>query len=82
MSDKVIKFDPALQFTGEKPVPEVTMREPKVADMRAADRTEGGELDKEVVMIARLTGINAEDLDTLTGAQYKKLQGEYASFFG
>ena len=81
MEDKVIKFDPPLKFTGTEPTAEVTMREPKVADMRVSDRTEGGEVDKEVVMIARLTGINVEDLDTLSIAQYKKLQNEYADFF-
>jgi len=81
MEDKVIKFDPPLQFTDAQPMSQVTMREPKVADMRISDRTEGGDLDREVVMIARLTGIVIEDLDTLTGKQYKKLQDEYAAFF-
>ena len=81
MNEKTIKFDPPLLFAGDKPRAEVTMREPMVKDMRIADRTEGGDLDREVVMIARLTGINIEDLDTLSASQYKQLQNEYAAFF-
>ncbi len=79
--EKTILFDPPVEITGEKPLDKIVMREPKVADMRAVDRMEGGELDKEVAMIARLTGINIEDLDGFSARQYQQLQKEYAAFF-
>ncbi len=79
--EKTISFDLPVEITGEKPLDKIVMREPKVADMRAVDRMEGGELDKEVAMIARLTGINIEDLDGFSARQYRKLQKEYAAFF-
>lgn len=78
--DIKIKFDPPLKFTGGE-IREVSMREPKVKDMKAIDAIDGGDLEKEITMISRLTGINIEDLDTLGIKNYKKLQDKYASFF-
>jgi len=73
-------FDPPLAFN-DVTTHEVTLRESKVKDMKVVDRIGGSDLEKELVMVARLTGINAEDLETLSVSQYKLLQEGYASFF-
>lgn len=75
-----ISFDPPLAFNGET-IAEVVMQEPKVKDMRHVDKLGGTDLEKEVVMIGRLTKINPEDLDSLSVNQYKQLQDNYAAFF-
>ncbi|MEH0020881.1 MAG: phage tail assembly protein [Desulfobacter sp.] len=78
--DIKISFDPPLTI-GEESLTEITMREPLVKDMRHVDRLGGTDLEKEVVMISRLTRINPEDLDRLSVNQYKQLQDHYAAFF-
>ncbi len=79
---KKITFDPPVKVANGEPISEIVMREPLVKDMRVADRMQGSDLDKEVAMIARLTGVNPDDLDGFSAANYRKLQGEYAAFFG
>ena len=79
--DVQITFEPPLVFHG-KEKPTVVIREPKVKDMRVVDQISGSDLEKEMVMICRLTGINEEDLDTLSVNEYKRLQEAYAGFFG
>lgn len=76
-----VKFDSPLKFPG-RTVDRVVMREPLVSDMREADRRSRSDLDKEAIVIAKISGINEEDLDTLSWPQYRKLQDKYASFFG
>lgn len=75
-----VLFDPPLKFQ-DRTVDKVVFRPPLVKDMRAADRVAESDLDKEVVVIAKITGINEADLDTLTWPQYSKLQDKYSSFF-
>ncbi len=73
-------FDEPVTLNGQE-VQSVVLRTPKVADMRAVDRQGDTDLDKEVLMIGRLIGVPAEELDELSVQQYKKLQDVYASFF-
>lgn len=76
-----VVFDPPLKFQGQT-IDKVILRAPLVKDMREADRRAESDLDKEVIVIARVSGINEEDLDTLSWPQYKQLQDKYVSFFG
>lgn len=76
-----VVFDPPLKFQG-RTIDKVVLRTPLVADMREADRRAESDLNKETIVISRISGINEVDLDTLTWPQYKKLQDKYASFFG
>ena len=75
-----VPFDPPLKFPGQE-VGKVVFREPTLADMRSANRRADTDLDREVVMISLITGLNEEDMDTMKAAQYRKLQDKYASFF-
>ena len=77
--NKVV-FDETVTLNGQE-VQSVVLRTPKVADMRAVDRQGETDLDKEVLMIGRLIGVPAGELDELSVPQYKKLQDVYASFF-
>lgn len=58
---------------------EVTVREPKVRDMRAVAHHTSEE-DKEVHLIANLTGMSVDEIDDLGIQDYKKLQKELHDF--
>jgi hypothetical protein len=58
---------------------EVTVREPKVRDMRAVAH-HASEEDKEVHLIANLTGMSVDEIDDLSVRDYKKLQKELHDF--
>lgn len=57
----------------------VEMREPKVRDMRIVS-TFTDEVDKELNLIANLTGLTLEELDELSLKDYSLLQKELQTF--
>jgi len=59
----------------------VEMREPLVRDIRAVSHIEQDD-ERELALIANLTGMSSEELDALTYADYLKLQEEYLGFLG
>lgn len=57
----------------------VEMREPKVRDLLAVGSYQKEE-EKELGLIANLTGLNTEELQDLYLSDYKKLQDKLKSF--
>lgn len=58
---------------------EVTVREPKVRDVRAVAHLQNEE-EKEVHLIANITGLSVDEIDDLGLKDYKKLQKELQDF--
>lgn len=58
---------------------EVEMREPKVRDMRIVS-TYTDEVEKELNLIANLTGLTLDELDELSLKDYSLLQKELQTF--
>lgn len=58
---------------------EITVREPKVRDIRAVSH-HASEEDKEVHLLANLSGMSVDEIDDLTVSDYKKLQKELHDF--
>lgn len=56
------------------------MREPTVADQLALDAVDGGDVAKELHMIANLCMVTADNLKTLTLRDYKKVQAAFLGF--
>jgi len=57
----------------------VTMREPKVRDIRAVSSI-ASEEEKEIALISNLTGMMEEEIDDLSLADYAKLQDALSGF--
>ena len=55
----------------------MTMRRPKVKDLRTASRYGDKPADQEVGLLAVLTGCVPEDLDEMDAADYGQLQGTF-----
>jgi len=68
-----------IEVAGET-ITSLNLRRPKVRDMLAADKTEGGEAEKEVAMFANLCEVSREVILELDGADYHRLQEEYSGF--
>jgi hypothetical protein len=58
---------------------EVTMREPKVKDMRLVNNMEN-ELDKEIAMLVNLCEIPEDEIDNLPAKDFKKLDEALQDF--
>ena len=58
---------------------EVTMRPPLVKDMRAVAHISTQE-EKEIALIANLTGLSVEEIDNLTLKEYLRLQEALVGF--
>lgn len=56
------------------------LRRPQVADLLAVERSKGSEVEQDVAMLARLTGINPPDLEEVDLADYYKLNEKFAGF--
>ncbi len=59
---------------------EITMREPKVKDMRLAAKDNSTPGDIELAMIANLTGVTLEELDEYSLKDYSLVQGALMGF--
>ena len=58
---------------------EVEMREPKVRDMRLVNGI-ADELDKEIAMLVHLCEMPEEEIDNLSGKDFKKLDEALQDF--
>ncbi len=65
---------------GGKEYKEIEMREPTVQDMLDIEELSGSDLEKEIEMIGRLTGLCGEDLKPLGAGPYRSMQKVYVSF--
>lgn len=79
MSEYTIQLDHPMQIDGQS-IHELTIRRPKVKDLREAEKAGAGASEQELSLFARLTGINPEDLDEMDLADYQKLQQRYSAF--
>ncbi|HWO57689.1 MAG TPA: phage tail assembly protein [bacterium] len=61
---------------------ELTVRPPRVKDLKAAQRTGGTAAEQEVALLALLVGLVPEDLDELLVADYKRLQDTFRDLVG
>lgn len=68
----------ALQFpikNGEgKEITELNLRRAKVADIKRMNELKGSDAEREIYMIALLTGLVIEDVEQLDIADYKVIQ--------
>lgn len=60
-------------------VSELKMRRAKVGDLRAVGQMKN-EVEQELALFARLTGLVPEDLDLLDTADYKQIQDAFRKF--
>ena len=58
---------------------ELKMRRAKVGDLRAVGSIKS-EMEQELALFARLTGLVPEDLDLLDTADYKQIQDTFRKF--
>ncbi|AAU91004.1 phage tail assembly protein [Methylococcus capsulatus] len=75
-----IKLHEPLKTGDGRTLTELTMRAPKVKDLKAAQRFGGSDADVEVALIASLVGVVPEDLDELGLADYRRLQDSFRRF--
>lgn len=61
--------------------PVIRMREPTVRDQLAANKVNGDDAEKELVIFANLCGLAPNDLHSMKMRDYTKLQAVYAGFF-
>ncbi len=67
---KVIKLQYPIKDADGKDIAELQIRRAKVADMREVSGIKGSDADKEIYMLAKLTGLVPEDLDQLDISDY------------
>lgn len=60
-----------------KMVVQLEMREPKVADLKAAARFGGSDAEQEVALLAVLCGLVPEDMDNMHLADFRKVQTRF-----
>jgi Phage tail assembly chaperone proteins, E, or 41 or 14 len=75
----VITLAKPANLNGTK-VPSLTMREPTVKDQLIFEATPGSNADKEIAVMASLTGLVPDDITSLTLRDYSRLQAAYAGF--
>jgi len=69
-----------LLFPLDSGISYLTMRRPKVRDIRAASKIQGGNVEVEIAMFANLCEVTPEDINNLDMADYDALQKTYESF--
>ncbi|MGI2326104.1 MULTISPECIES: phage tail assembly protein [unclassified Methylococcus] len=77
---QIISLREPLKTGDGRTLTELTMRVPKVKDLKAAQRFGGSDADVEVALIASLVGVVPEDLDELGLADYRRLQDSFRRF--
>jgi hypothetical protein len=68
--------------TGNRKVEKLSLRRPKVKDLKAAARFGKSPEDQEFGLFAVLTGLVPEDFDDMDLADYVKLQDSFRGFTG
>jgi len=70
-------------FTADgKTLTEVSIRRPKVKDIRSVDKVKGdGDLQQGIVTVALLTGLSVEALDDMDAGDFARVSEVVGSFF-
>lgn len=68
-----------IKVNGEE-TSELTMRRPVLRDMRVASKSGSNDPDRELHLLASLTGVSPGDLESLDMADYLQMQEAYAGF--
>ena len=76
---KTIVLEHAIQVDGVD-VTELKMRRPKVRDMLVADKHDGNQGSKEVLMFANLCEVDSSVIEDLDLADYQRMQECYQGF--
>lgn len=63
-------------------VKSLSMRRPKVADVRTAENFKGSEAEREIRLMANLCDVAPKDIESLDMVDYDKLQEAFKSFRG
>lgn len=83
MTDTItVKLSQPFEVDG-KPIAEVTLRRPKVKDLRAMDRTKGenaSEMDQGIAMAAVLCGIPVAAIDEMDAGDFAKVSEVISGF--
>ena len=79
METKKIKLRHPLTVDGAE-LAELVMRRPLVRDLRAAQRSAGGEADAEIALFANLCEVAPEAFDRMDLGDYYRLQDAYRGF--
>lgn len=82
MANTIIKLSEPLKTKDGGTVNEISIRPPKVKDIRAARKSGGDDADQEVRLIANLSMLHPDDIDELTLADFAKIQKTLSGFFG
>jgi len=69
-----------LLFPADGGVESITMRRPKVRDLQAHDKAQGGPAEKELALFANLCMVAPNVLESLDIADYGALQEVYSGF--
>jgi hypothetical protein len=69
-----------LKFPLENGTNSLTMRPPRVRDQLAADKTPGGDGDKEIMMFANLCEVTPNEISDLYMSDYRQLQKVFKDF--
>jgi hypothetical protein len=76
-----IILDYPIEFEGAT-LSKITVRRPKVADVVAARKSKKDEAEQEIAMLAKLTELAPDAIESLDLGDYKKLQEVLSCFFG
>jgi len=80
MSEK-LKLKVPLTVDG-KTVAEVSIRRPKVKDIRVVESTKGeGDLQQGIVTVSLLTGISVEEIDDMDAGDFARVSEVVGGFF-
>jgi hypothetical protein len=75
-----IKLEYPIEFQGQK-ITTLTMRRPKVIDRITSDKTEGSELEQEIVLFSNLCGVDLKLIYEIDQLDYRKLGEAFSGFF-
>lgn len=74
-----VKLASPIKVSGAE-VDKLEMREPKVRDMLAADKSKGSDAEKEIAMFAALCEVTPDEIQELSMKDYTAVQKVYESF--
>ena len=73
-----------LKLPDARNIPSITLRRPKVRDLKNAQRTGGGNAEQEIALLAAITEehLTPEDMEELDMADYGTLQAIFQKMVG
>lgn len=81
MSEHLTLKHPFTTASG-KVISELTLRRPKVRDLKAAQNYGASEAAQEIGLLAIVTGLTAEDVEEMDLADYGQLQARFRALVG